>query len=122
MVGSPQLIRVRVAFCRKQGISIEKLALQYSIHHEAIPTTLVSTADPKEILQNIAWASEELDWDLIDEIPETFLEIDTVFKRVEKSFEPVTFCIYFSGPPAAPSQSGSAAPVHCLLIGSNCIA
>ena len=59
-----------VAFCRRQGIPIEKLALQYSIHHELIPTTLVSTADPKEILQNITWASEELDWDLVDEIQE----------------------------------------------------
>ena len=59
-----------VAFCRKHGIPIEKLALQYSIHHESIPTTLVSTADPKEILQNITWASEDLDWDLVDEIQE----------------------------------------------------
>ena len=59
-----------VAYCRKHGIPIEKLAMQFSVHHEAIPTTLVSTANPKEILQNITWAAEELDWDLVDEVQE----------------------------------------------------
>ncbi|MEM6632776.1 MAG: aldo/keto reductase [Bacteroidota bacterium] len=59
-----------VAYCRKHGMPIEKLAMQYSVHHESIPTTLVSTANSKEILQNITWVSEELDWDLVDEVQE----------------------------------------------------
>ena len=57
-----------VHFCEQAGTPIEQLALQYAVHREEIPTTLVSTPDPTEIIQNIEWASQPLDWNLVEAV------------------------------------------------------
>jgi L-galactose dehydrogenase len=56
------------AHCRARGASLEKLAIQYSVANPHIATTLVGTADPKLMEQNIAWANEPIDPILLAEV------------------------------------------------------
>jgi aryl-alcohol dehydrogenase-like predicted oxidoreductase len=60
--------RQAAAFCKSQGYPIEKLAIQFSVSHPGIATTLVSTATPDNILRNIRWATEPLDTALLQEV------------------------------------------------------
>ncbi|MFN8206966.1 MAG: aldo/keto reductase [Bacteroidales bacterium] len=55
-------------FCKAQGYPIEKLAIQYSVSHPGISSTLVSTTSSANILQNIAWAGEPMDTALLEEV------------------------------------------------------
>src|SRR5690606_19278259 len=57
-------------FCRSQGTDIAKLAIQYSTANERITTTLVSTANPENIRNNIMWTEEPLDESLLKEVLE----------------------------------------------------
>lgn len=52
-------------FCEQQGTPIAKLAVQYSTSRPDIPTTLVSTANPDNMMQNIQWLEEPLDEQLL---------------------------------------------------------
>lgn len=52
-------------FCRKSGTSIEKLAIQFSLSNDEIPTTLVSSASSSRIAENARWLGETPDTDLI---------------------------------------------------------
>ncbi|MGN7455429.1 aldo/keto reductase [Paenibacillus pasadenensis] len=54
--------------CASKGTEIAKLAIQYSVANESIPTTLVSTANPDNIRRNAGWAEEELDTELLQEV------------------------------------------------------
>lgn len=65
-----QYARRAAAFCKRHGYPIEKLAIQFSVHNPQIPTTLVSTARPENIVQNIAWAATPPDPDLLREVRE----------------------------------------------------
>jgi L-galactose dehydrogenase len=56
------------AHCRVRGASIEKLAVQYSLTNPDIATTLVGSANPKEMEQNISWATEPIDQILLAEV------------------------------------------------------
>ncbi|MDR1562960.1 MAG: aldo/keto reductase [Dysgonamonadaceae bacterium] len=56
------------AFCKSQGKTIEQLALRYSVGNRRIATTLFSTTRPKAVLQNIRWANEPLDEELLAEV------------------------------------------------------
>jgi L-galactose dehydrogenase len=56
------------AHCRVKGASIEKLAVQYSLTTPEITTTIVGSADPKNMERNIQWASEPIDKQLLDEV------------------------------------------------------
>jgi L-galactose dehydrogenase len=60
--------RKAVAHCAKKGINIVKLAIQYACSHPGITTTLVSTARPQNILDNIAYANEPIDEGLLAEV------------------------------------------------------
>lgn len=60
--------RQAAAFCKRQGYPIEKLAVQFSVSHPGIATTLVSTATPANIRRNIEWATEPLDAALLQEV------------------------------------------------------
>ncbi|MGG1516678.1 aldo/keto reductase [Paenibacillus oryzisoli] len=55
-------------FCERSGASLAKLAIQFSVANEQIPTTLVSTANPDNILKNIGWLEEPLDQTLLAEV------------------------------------------------------
>ena len=68
---SPQIQKAcqkAAQFCIDQGEKIEKLAIQFSTHHENIPTTLVSTANAATIRQNIQWTSEPMNEDLLQKV------------------------------------------------------
>lgn len=55
-------------FCRQKGEKIEKLALQFSVQHKGIPTTLVGTANPETIVRNIRWVDESIDCGLLQDV------------------------------------------------------
>ena len=62
--------RKAVAHCTARGVNIVKLAIQYCCANPDIATTLVGTARPTEILENIASANEPLDPTLLAEVLE----------------------------------------------------
>ena len=60
--------RRAVEFCTAQGVDIVKLAVQFCVAHPGIATTLVGTANPDNIRQNVAWAEEAPDFELIGRV------------------------------------------------------
>lgn len=55
-------------FCAQRQTDIAKLAIQFSTSNERIPTTLVSTANPDNIVKNIKWCTEPIDEELLAEV------------------------------------------------------
>ncbi len=55
-------------FCAQSGYPIEKLAMQYSLSEPRIASTIFSTTRPENLLQNIAYANEPIDWDLVKKV------------------------------------------------------
>lgn len=51
-----------------RGSDIAKLAVQFSTSHSSIPTTLVSTANPENIVRNAEWTDEPIDEELLKEV------------------------------------------------------
>jgi aryl-alcohol dehydrogenase-like predicted oxidoreductase len=60
--------RKAAEFCRHQGVRIEKLALQYSVNHIDVPTTLVGLSNHDEVIQNIHWINEPIDNIMVQEV------------------------------------------------------
>jgi aryl-alcohol dehydrogenase-like predicted oxidoreductase len=60
--------RKAVEYCSKKGLNIVKLAIQYACSHPGITTTLVSTARPENILDNIAYVNEPTDEAMLAEV------------------------------------------------------
>jgi len=58
------------AFCSEKGYPIEKLAVQYAVSFPRIASTLFSSANPANVRRNIAWANEEPDWELVNQVKE----------------------------------------------------
>jgi L-galactose dehydrogenase len=56
------------AFCARQGVDIEKLAIQFAVANPKIHTVLVGTADPDEIRQDAEAARTPLDRRLLSEV------------------------------------------------------
>jgi aryl-alcohol dehydrogenase-like predicted oxidoreductase len=54
--------------CQSKGQSIEQLAVKYSVNNPRIATTLFSTTRSEAVLQNIRWAEEPLDENLLNEV------------------------------------------------------
>lgn len=52
-------------FCAANGTDIAKLAVQFSVSKESIPTTLVSTANPVNIEKNAKWVDEPINAELL---------------------------------------------------------
>ncbi|MNC69067.1 hypothetical protein D3C75_1197240 [compost metagenome] len=63
-------------YCRDKGEDIAKLAVQFSTANEQIPTTLVSTATPVNIRNNIKWTEEPMDEQLLTEVRDILKPID----------------------------------------------
>ncbi|ETT52944.1 aldo/keto reductase [Paenibacillus sp. FSL P4-0338] len=63
-------------YCRNKGEDIAKLAVQFSTANEQIPTTLVSTATPENISNNIKWTEEPIDQQLLAEVRDILKPID----------------------------------------------
>ncbi len=62
------LTKKATGFCKSKGKSIEKLAIQYSISNPRIATTLFSTTRASSVLQNIEWAKEPMDEELLIDV------------------------------------------------------
>jgi L-galactose dehydrogenase len=60
--------RQAVEYCAARGADIVKLAVQFSCSNPDIATTLVSTARPKNIRDNVAFVEEPIDENLLSEI------------------------------------------------------
>ena len=61
--------RRAAAYCQEKGYPIEKLAVQYSTSlNPRIATTLFSSANPKNVLKNIAYVNEPVDEQLVKEV------------------------------------------------------
>ena len=56
-----RIVRDAVQFCRRQGVPIGQLALQFASQHPEIPTTLFSSARSESVRRNIQWHEEPLD-------------------------------------------------------------
>lgn len=54
--------------CKSKGETIEQLAVKYSVSNPRIATTLFSTSRPEAVLQNIKWADETLNEELLAEV------------------------------------------------------
>src|SRR5579862_4823209 len=57
--------RMAADFCRKQGSSIAKLALQFASQNPKLPTTLFSSANPESVRRNVEWYQEPVDQQLV---------------------------------------------------------
>lgn len=55
-------------YCQSKGYPIEKLAIQYAVSNPRIVTTLFSSANPKNVLRNIEYVEEPIDWNLVKEV------------------------------------------------------
>ncbi|MDR1102850.1 MAG: aldo/keto reductase [Tannerella sp.] len=55
-------------YCKSKGKSIEQLAVKYATDNARIATTLFSTTRPEAVLNNIRWAGEPLDGELLREV------------------------------------------------------
>lgn len=55
-------------YCASKGESLAKLAIQFAVANERIPTTLVSTSNPVNLRRNIDWANEPVDQELLHEV------------------------------------------------------
>ncbi|HXW01056.1 MAG TPA: aldo/keto reductase [Anaerolineae bacterium] len=56
------------AYCRSQGVDIAQLAIQFSLSNPDIATTLVSTANPQNIIKNVEWLERPLDQALLAQV------------------------------------------------------
>ncbi len=56
------------AHCRAHGADIAQLALQFSLAHPGITTTMVGTADPGNMVKNIKWADNPPDSELLADV------------------------------------------------------
>ena len=73
-----QRCRLAAEHCQRKGTSIVKLAIQFSVAEPQIATTLVSSSNPQNIAQNVAWLSEPLDKELLTEVLEILRPIKNV--------------------------------------------
>ncbi|MBD3922358.1 aldo/keto reductase [Paenibacillus sp. PR3] len=55
-------------YCASQGEDIAKLAVQFSTRNTQVPTTLVSTANPANIVKNAAWVDEPTNEQLLRQV------------------------------------------------------
>ena len=60
--------RKAVEYCQRRGIDIVKVAIQFACARPDIATTLVSTARPSNIRDNIAYVEEPADESLLAEV------------------------------------------------------
>ena len=64
--------------CRSRGQSIEKLAVQFAVRQPRITTTLVGSANPQNMLDNIAAINEPIDERLLSEVLEILKPVHNV--------------------------------------------
>ena len=66
------------AHCAQRGIDIAQLALQFSLMHPDITTTIAGSANPDNIRKWAQWASEPIDAELLAEVQEIFAPVKNI--------------------------------------------
>jgi L-galactose dehydrogenase len=66
------------AYCASQGADLAKLALQFSVANPDIHTTIVGTASPDRILENIRQIEDPLDTALLAKVQEILQPVHNV--------------------------------------------
>lgn len=66
------------AYCAAHGADLAKLALQFSVAHPEIHTTIVGTANPNRILENIRQIEEPIDQALLAKVQEILKPIHNI--------------------------------------------
>jgi L-galactose dehydrogenase len=67
--------RKAVEFCQGRGVDIVKVAVQFAGAQPDIATTLIGTASPENLRDNLAYFNEAPDWKLIAEVLEVLRPI-----------------------------------------------
>jgi aryl-alcohol dehydrogenase-like predicted oxidoreductase len=70
--------RKAAAHCTSQGVDIAKLALQFSLAHPDIATTVAGSANPNNIRKWAQWAAEPLDAELLAEVQAIFAPVKNI--------------------------------------------
>jgi aryl-alcohol dehydrogenase-like predicted oxidoreductase len=70
--------RRAAALCAERGSDIAKLALQFSISHPEIATTVAGSANPVNIANWAKWAAEPIDEALLREVQAIFAPVQNI--------------------------------------------
>jgi aryl-alcohol dehydrogenase-like predicted oxidoreductase len=73
-----QAARRAADLCRSRGSSIAKLAMQFSLEHPDIATTIAGSANPRNIRDWATWAAEPLDRELLRDVQAIFAPVHNV--------------------------------------------
>lgn len=63
-----RVCREAAALCEARGANLAKLALQFALQPQWIPTTLVGTANPDNLTSNVRWMEEPIDRALLSDV------------------------------------------------------
>ncbi len=67
--------RKAAAYCQSRGVDIAQLALQFSIAHPDITTTVAGSANPENIRKWSQWAAAPIDETLLREVQDIFVPV-----------------------------------------------
>ncbi len=67
-----RLAHKAIQCCKSKCVSIEQLAVSYSVANPRISTTLFSTTNPENVLKTIRYAEEPLNEELLEEVRKIF--------------------------------------------------
>lgn len=70
--------RQAAALCARHGMDIAKLALQFSLAHPDITTTIAGSANPENIKNWAKWAEEPLDAELLQSVQKIFEPVKNI--------------------------------------------
>jgi L-galactose dehydrogenase len=56
------------AHCRSKGVDIAQLAIQFALDNLDLSTTLVGTANPEHLRQNVEWLETPINYELLAEV------------------------------------------------------
>lgn len=95
---APEAVRATcrraVQHCQSRGVDIVQLAMQFSCANPDIATTLVGTANPQNIRDNIAYVKQPLDQDLLTEVLDILKPCsgETYTRGLPQHREPLAAC------------------------------
>ncbi len=67
-----QASREAVEYCDSIGYPIEKLAMQFSASNDRIASCIFSTTRPENLLKNIEYVNEPIDWEVVKHVQGIF--------------------------------------------------
>ena len=73
-----QICQQAAVHCQSRGTTIVKLAMQFAVMQERIPTTLFSTCHAQNVNDNVTWIDEPIDRPLLQEVLDILRPIHNV--------------------------------------------